>query len=161
MKTVHIGKSTFEEHASGFYFHAETVPTVRDIIARMPRAQHVRLFYGDTQTGQAWPEENDICGYVGRSCGPVKVPLLIANNRSAGVGGAILDHCIVAIVCIKSGRWLYKHAGFDPGQWTTAPASAAGFECDVLHDGKVHARFKRAERGRRYCAFMRGERFSF
>lgn len=160
MQPVVIGKSTFEPHASGFYFHAETAPTVRDILARMPRAQRVRLFYGDTATGRAWPEEHDVCGYIGRSCGTVKVPLLIANSRASG-GGAILDHCIVAIVCTGSHQWLYKHPAFNPGQWATAPASVDGFAADVLHDGKTHARFKDATRARRFCAFMRGERFAF
>ena len=62
---------------------------------------HISL--GDTATGLDWLEENDVCGYVGRSMGPIKVPLLIANRRSLG-GGAILDHCIVRIRESAGGR---------------------------------------------------------
>lgn len=153
-------KVIFQPHASGFYFHAETAPAIRETLARLPRSQRVRVFYGDTKTGKAWPEENDVMGYIGRSTGAHRVPLLIHSRASSG-GGAILDHCIVGIVCTGSGAWLYKHPQFNPGEWKTAPGTVDGYAVDVLHNGSIHARFKTAARGPRYCAFMRGERFNF
>lgn len=155
-----MDKPAFVPHSSGFWFHAETAPNVCDTLARLPRSQRVRLFYGDTQTGKAWPEENEVCGYIGRSSGSVKVPLLIANRRSMG-GGSILDHCIVAIVCTGSGLFLYRHQTFDAGQWQTAPATADGYAADVLHNGQTHARFNTRERAAKYCDFMRGLRFNY
>jgi hypothetical protein len=39
----------------------------------------IRLFYGDTQTGQSWFDEHDVVGRIGRSTGSIKVPLLVAD----------------------------------------------------------------------------------
>src|SRR5437899_9975118 len=68
--------------------------------ARLNRTRlHVSLGETDNDRGQLgrdWLEEFETHGYIGRSMGPVKVPLLIANRRSTG-GGAILDHCIIRI----------------------------------------------------------------
>lgn len=156
---VKIGETEYTAHGSGFWFDSRTAPDVCETIARVGAAKRVRVFYGDTQTGKAWAEENDVSGYVGRSCGRVKVPLLIANSRSMG-GGAMLSHCIVAIVRTSDKKCIYKHPTFDAGEWRIAPPSADGFAAEVLHNGKVHARFKSEESANRYCQFMRGERFN-
>jgi hypothetical protein len=57
------------------------------------RQQRIKITYG--KNGIAW-EGSPESGYVGRSTGNVKIPLLIHNARAFG-GGAILDHCIVRI----------------------------------------------------------------
>lgn len=82
---------------NGTAYHAETPQAVIDILERA-RANNWRLTFdfGDTKTGESWHEENDISGYIGRSTGTIKIPLLIHNVRSYG-GGGLLDHCIVAI----------------------------------------------------------------
>ena len=54
----------------------------------------VRISLGETadpNIGFDWLEEFESYGYIGRSMGPIKVPLLVANTRSLG-GGSILDH---------------------------------------------------------------------
>jgi hypothetical protein len=60
--------------------------------------QRIRIFYGDTITGLAWMEEHEIMGYVGRSTGENKIPLIINNKHSMG-GGSIVSR---AIICIKT-----------------------------------------------------------
>ena len=65
--------------------------------------------YGDVKTGISWNECHDICGYIGRSSGKIKIPLLIYNSRSFG-GGALLDNCIVKITTSKGKRILYQHS---------------------------------------------------
>ena len=64
--------------------------------------------YGDTITGQSWGERYDIKGYIGRSAGIVKIPLLVYNSRSMG-GGALLDSSIIKISESKGGKVLYQH----------------------------------------------------
>lgn len=54
----------------------------------------VRIFYG--RDGKLWNDEHDTIGKIGRSMGPVKIPLLIHNSRSMG-GGGLLDDRIVRI----------------------------------------------------------------
>ena len=81
--------------------------------ARQNRTRlHISL--GDQQTGRDWLEEFETHGYVARSMGPMKVPLLVANRRSLG-GGAILDHCIVRIRESAGGRVLYRHPDYHHG----------------------------------------------
>jgi hypothetical protein len=63
--------------------------------------------YGDIKTGKSWGETYDVSGYVGRSTGSIKVPLLVHNSRSLG-GGAMLDHCILTVKTSAGKQLLYK-----------------------------------------------------
>ena len=87
--------------ANGTYYSESTPDAVIRILENSRlNNQRIRLFYGNTENGRDWMETCDTIGTIGRSCGTVKVPLLIKNNRSMG-GGAILDHCIVKITIDK------------------------------------------------------------
>ena len=96
---------------NGISFDQRTPDQVCNILAKYSgnRSQRVRLFYGDTTTGKDWFESYDTIGYVGRSTGTVKIPLLVATSRSLG-GGAILDHCIVRITIDK--QTVYQHPNY-------------------------------------------------
>lgn len=93
---------------NGISFDARTPDKVCNILARHcgGRNQRVRIFLGDTTTGKDWCEVYDTIGYIGRSTGTVKIPLMVATARSLG-GGAILDHCIVKITIDK--ETVYQH----------------------------------------------------
>jgi len=103
----------------GTTYHDDTPAAVVAILERCRTARprtRIRVCYGETSVpnaGQDWGETCDVAGYVGRSCGPVKIPLLIHNARSIG-GGGILDHCIVAIRESRGGRELYRHPNYRP-----------------------------------------------
>ena len=72
---------------------------------------------GAKELGRDWLEENDTRGYIGRSTGSIKVPLLINNKRSIG-GPALLDHCIVRIRASSGGRVLWQHPNYHHGKIT-------------------------------------------
>lgn len=93
----------------GTHYHAEThVEVVRVLEAVRHSQRRIRLVLGDPKTGKDWNEQFDVTGYIGRSMGPTKVPLLIHNRRSLG-GHAILDHCIIGVrETGKYGRVLYR-----------------------------------------------------
>lgn len=55
----------------------------------------LKFYYGNPETGQLW-DEPPICGYIGRSTGTIKIPLLLSNKRSYG-DGSLMEHCIVKI----------------------------------------------------------------
>ena len=82
---------------NGTSYHDDTPREVIDILERARQARfRIRLDYGDPETGESWGEVFDIEGYVGRSTGPIKIPLLVHNARSMG-GGAIMDDKIIGI----------------------------------------------------------------
>ncbi len=78
---------------------------------RQDRSRRIRVYYGDAATGLAWGDTE--AGYIGRSMGPEKVPLMIVNRRSMG-GGAILTHCIVKIEHANkaNGGVIWKHPAY-------------------------------------------------
>jgi len=141
------------------HFDKGTPPEVQKLLAELCGTQRdVRIFFGDTETGIAWADENDVYGRIGRSMGPKRVPLLIAKRKDGGP--ALLTACILAI---KSGphTFLYKHPKFDPGVWTwETGANVAGYVETAFHNGDIHARFKKAGAAVRYCAFMEGRRMT-
>lgn len=74
----------------------------------------IEVSYGDVNTGRDWEEIHDTKGYVSRSTGSIKIPLLIYNVRSYG-GGALLDHCVVKIVTTRGKEVLYQHSNYHKG----------------------------------------------
>lgn len=126
----------------------------------------VRIWYGDTETGRAWQEEHDVLGYVGRSTGEHKIPLLVYSRRSRG-GGAILTENIVRIDSTDGGT-IYKHptfsSGFDHGRVGSTPPDRDGGRSRpfsvVNDDGEYVAAFESEAQALRWLAFMRGDRYS-
>ena len=83
---------------NGTYYHPDTRD---DVIAWMEtfrerKGQRIEVAYGDPITGMDWQEAYFTQGYVGRSVGPVKIPLLIHNSRSLG-GSSLFTENVVRI----------------------------------------------------------------
>lgn len=145
------------KHINGTSFDERTPDEVIRVLesARQNRTRlHISL--GDTSNGKDWLEEFESHGYVGRSMGPVKVPLLVANTRSLG-GGSILAHCIVRIRESAGGRVLYQHPDYHHGRLEirqkTEPVTLPDgrtLTVDVLRDGELHASFESVEKARRW-----------
>jgi len=55
----------------------------------------------------------DMCGYVSRSGGQYKVPIVLYNKRAMG-GAHILDHRIIKIQTSRGGKVLYQHPCYMP-----------------------------------------------
>lgn len=145
------------KHINGTSFDERTPDEVIRVLesARQNRTRlHISL--GDTSNGKDWLEEFESHGYVGRSMGPVKVPLLVANTRSLG-GGSILAHCIVRIRTSAGGRVLWQHPDYHHGtleiRQKTEPVTLPDgrtLTVDVLRDGELHASFESVEKARRW-----------
>ena len=132
------------------HYHNETPEEVIAVLenARLNR-NRIRVWYG--KDGKSWAEENDIMGYVGRSTGTQKIPLLINNKRSYG-GPGLLDHCIVKIVDLKNNRVLYQHDNFSQPLFTYIGNK-------VFQDSQDYApQCKNEESARKLCEFMNGQR---
>lgn len=117
----------------------------------------IRLWYGDQDTGRAWPDEYDVCGRIGRSTGAWKVPLLIYSSRSHG-GPAILSNCIVRIDK-TNGHTLYKHPRFHTGLENSKPEYRSDNDYHwFVRDqwGNEQAGFKTEAGALRWLKFMTG-----
>ncbi len=170
IRTVTLGNGnevTYKITDSGTAYHQETPDEVVSILeGARDYGRRVRLYYGDTKTGQDWNEEFDTMGTVGRSTGNIKIPLLISNARSMG-GGAILDHCIVKIATQQNdGKY---HVVYTHPNYYTRPfiINDNGEEWAKNHDGNRYsvsagaelvAIFKDRNKAQRYVDFMLGKR---
>lgn len=143
---------------NGTTYHEHTDPKVAAIIegARI-RGHRIRLFYGDTETGRDWMEEHDVMGTIGRSMGPVKIPIIMCNKRSM-CGPGILDHCIVKIMATPGGRVLYQHPKYMKPSLEATIIDQDGYHGEVRRDGEVVARFKSYIGAIKWMSFIRGER---
>lgn len=105
---------------SGTFYDGRTSDDVIRILERCRRNETlVRIDFGDTETGHSWSEEFDVVGHIGRSMGPMKVPLLVGPDEHGGPH--MLDHCIVAITYVESGHTAYRHATYRPKyEWTAS-----------------------------------------
>lgn len=153
-----IGDKTMEYvvDPDGTHYRVGTPVDVIHILERARRNDTiVRVFYGDVETGRDWTEEYDTIGRVGRSMGPIKIPLLIANARSMG-GGSILTDCIVRITIGK--RDVYRHPNYHQPTLTVRPAELDGYVEGVYANGENVANFRKVGQAEKYVAFMKGER---
>ena len=125
--------------------------------------ERVRIWYGSN--GNVWHEEYDVIGYVGRSGGSVKTPLLVYNKRSYG-GGAILVDSVVKVVT-TDGKVLYSDPEYSIPEYT-----AIGDEVWIENNAETYtghgtsgyatlwARCESENHAERLAGFMSGKRFS-
>lgn len=152
---------------SVFSLDEGTKPEVARALERLLATKlRCRIWYGDTETGLAWPEERDVLGTIGRSAGPKKVALLLHNGKSIG-GGAILTARIVRIDTTWDHQTLHKHPTFhtnlELARVGTTPVDRDHHKThpwSVVNDGEYVAAFKNERQAARWIAFMRGERYA-
>lgn len=164
--TFYATKITFGDGKSEDYKTSEKL--INAIERCRSNGHRIRIWYGDRETGRSWNEEYDVMGRVGRSCGQIKEPLLIANSRSYG-GGAILIGSVIRVDDIAERKTLYQHDNFHIEKMSIEKAGP-----DLAKDGYTSAvmmiqdndaisnvaNFKSEESAKRWVAFMNGERYS-
>ncbi len=150
------------------HYHKDTSEEVKKVLESLLHTdRRVRVWYGDTETGQAWPEENDVTGTISRSCGTEPIVILVNNARLLG-GGGLLDSAIIRIVEIATKRVLYSHPKFYAGQWTIDAerwaSNGKAFTRVTLRDAanhdQVYANCRSRKEATRLVDFMTGARFS-
>lgn len=145
METKHIV-------VNGTYYDSRTPRAVMDALenARLSK-KRIRLHYGDIATGRDWLDEWDVSGTVGRSTGPIKIPLIIANARSCG-GPGILDHCIVRIrTTVAPFVDLYRHKKYHTGKMEIIDEMAiSSLPVAVTVNGEIYARFHNKSGAEKY-----------
>lgn len=122
------------------------------------RKQRIRIFYGDKETGGDWKEEYDTMGYIGRSTGRIKIPILLHNSRSTG-GTAVLDHCIVKITTVGSDNKphiVYQHKNYH--LCNEHSIKQQGENYSVMLDREEYAHFKTLQKAENFLSFLEGKR---
>lgn len=125
----------------------------------MHEGRRLRFWYGDIDTGKAWNEEYDVTGHVGRSCGSIKVPLLLHDSRSCG-GGELSTSCIVRIDDIAENWTLYRHDNFHTSDYKIVENPKGGYDVVDADDGSVYRCNVTLKQAERYVGFMTGSRYS-
>lgn len=95
----------------GTTYNDDTPQSVISILRQYLReGQNKRLClrYGDVKTGKDWGDPR-MCGSVGRSTGPIKIPLLIKTRRSMGGEGLLENHIVDITVAGDPCANLYQH----------------------------------------------------
>ncbi len=113
MKTETHNGRTYKVSSSDTYYNEETSDEMIHILENIKNNRtRVRFHWGNVETGEDWGDIYDVAGTIGRSCGTVKIPLLIHNARSMG-GGGILTHCIVKITQSRDkSNVIYQHQNY-------------------------------------------------
>jgi hypothetical protein len=138
------------------YFDPGTNPKAARTLDRCRRANiKVRLILGNQETGNSWLGERDVVGTIGRSMGPLKVPLLVEPGADSGM--AILTDCLLAIIEWETGTFLYRHPRWHMPTLSIQRGVHPEYIWEVLHNGGVVARFKDIGKAGAYVAFMCGE----
>ena len=176
IETVESHGKTYRVFDDTFYA-ADTPDDVIRVLHQARRSeQRIRVHYGYTtqesaaehpelhgEVGRDWLEENDVEGTVGRSMGPIKIPLVIRSSRSTG-GPGILTDCIVKITTTGKGRrTLYRHSAYHVKGDVTLHAidetygegeHTRRYRAEVRIAGETHARFADEAGARRWIARM-------
>ena len=153
----HSGKNY--KVVNGTWYHAQTPDQIIEILENARQTgTTLRVHYGDIATGKDWLDEYDVRGLIGRSMGPVKIPLLIKRRDSIG-GGGLLEHCIVKIrsTNLRNSTVLYEHPEYHAGRFDIQPCTdIEGYISEVLVDGSVQARFRKVGQAERWVRKMVG-----
>jgi hypothetical protein len=118
------------------------------------RGTMCRLILGDTATGESWFDEHDVVGRIGRSCGALKVPLLVPPGEDGGP--AILTACLLAVIDWQSGKAVFRHLLYREPELGLFPETDAVHRWNVRYRDKTLARFDDLTKAAAYLAFMRG-----
>lgn len=137
------------------YFDPGTADPVRKFLERYRRSgDTLRVVPGDPENGRDWMDENDVVGTVGRSMGPMRVPLLVAKGERGGP--ALLTRCIVRLIDWETQRELYVHPRYQSPALAIVPNDDPERPWEVTRDGQTQARFDDVGRAGSYIGFMRG-----
>lgn len=125
-------------------FHEETPDGLCRLLETLRQTgERVKIYYGDPGTGKLWLEEHETRGYIGRSTGRIKIPLLIYNSRSMG-GGALLSDRILRIETTKGARVLYQAPKMTVPEYSITASDMPEYAENLYVAGVLQARGRKA-----------------
>lgn len=159
-----LSRSTFYSYRT-----PDAVRAVFEAIYKSGAHQKIRVWCGNIGDGTPWLGEQDVLGYLGRSYGPLRVPLLLPiTSANTGYGHAILTDCVLRVVrASRSPELLYQAHNWKCPRLEIKPRakeedSAVEHKLrdfsHCVHDekGELVARFKSLRLAREYVDFQTG-----
>jgi hypothetical protein len=143
-------------------FKGYTNPEVQQALTKAHEDKtKIRIFYGSTDTGQAWCESYGVLGYVKPSPGLESIPLIVRSKRDKG-GPMIVMELLVGIFNTDTGQPMYVHKNFETGIFTYK-------EVDNMYvvrrqfsnetRGSMMEMFETSDKANKYCQFMMADLF--
>ncbi len=109
---------------------------------------------GNADTGEDWLDDFEVVGRIGRSMGPMRVPLLIEDGECGG--GSLITNSVLRIQRLSDGKDLYRHPAYKTPEIELCSSKEKGYVADAVWDGRTEASFKTWEEAERWRAFMIG-----
>jgi hypothetical protein len=131
---------TYKVSEDSTYYDKETPDELIVVLekARLSKTR-LKLYLGDSKTGRDWMEEADKLGMVGRSSGPIKIPLLIKTVASRG-GGSLMSGCIVKLLTSPEGTVLYQHPEYNQPKMEIVEDGDGKYSHAILIDDEIYSR---------------------
>jgi len=144
---------------NGTAYHIDTNDQIIRVLENARNSNsRIRVFYGYEENGTDWLEEYDTMGTISRSCGTIKIPLIIKNKNSSG-GAGLSDNRIIKITIDK--KTVYQtpnyHIGTIEIKEATKELKEEGYNTRVYIDNKNVANFKDITRAEQYIKFIKGD----
>lgn len=162
--------------SDGTWYDSRTADRVIEVLEAMWKlGKRVRIFYAyqdaedahgsDFPVGTAWTDIYDVTGRLGRTCGDIKSPILLASSMSLG-GVCILEHLIGCIMTTDGGVW-YKMDGFKFPLWRIVKRVSGGktfhfleYKTGSMDTYKEFRRFDSEAGAVKLRDYMTGRRFT-
>lgn len=121
----------------------------------------IRVFYGDIHTGRSWNEDHDVMGKIGRTCGAIKIPILL-RRKDSHYGEALLLSSVIRIDDIEDKRTLWKLPNFHVEKMTIESRESKDYPFAVMQtqdNGAISniANFKTEIQAQKWIDFMEGK----
>lgn len=142
------------------FFEIGTRHEVQEVLQRYmhKRDEMIRIMVGDPETGVDSCSEFEVVGFVGRSGGSMKVPLMCEPGE--GGGGPIPTSRVLRIIRARDGKELFRHPKYQVPNITVTPQISHGKDGNYtwagFHDGELVARFKKGIEAAEWAEFLLG-----
>lgn len=124
------------------YHYATDTEVINALEKARKNKTRVRIYLGNTLTGECWNEEHDIFGYIGLSKGSeAYFPILVYNSNSFG-SSSLLDHCIIKIKESKGCRVLYQNKNFIQPIVEVRESTTEGYTHSVYINNQIYSNHK-------------------
>lgn len=104
-----MNQEFFQIKNDGMFFDVGTDASLAGVLETVREKKiRIKLDLGDPKTGKSWNETWGVTGYVGRTTGRIKSPILVFNKRAMG-GGLILTKNVLAVYTSAGHKLIWEN----------------------------------------------------